>query len=349
MNRYISTIFHPLLLALALLMTGLISCKKVYEDTPLTFNEISSFVIPVEGNAVIEAAVSENELIVYWPSHLNMPEKIKPEISVSEQAVVSPATKEEIRFENGMKYTVKAQNGEERSYILRIVVNQPELVMTDESFTSFRAPAGGYTDFSLGGGLRNVIEDTQKTRVWVISASGVETELQKEFVVQGTASVMRVYIPATGLAIGAYKLKIISGIKTLATVNPIFGVVYPSTLLPKADVLTSDISIKRGAEVTFRGTNFAEMRNGRILQYTSTWAEKELGVLELVRSTPTSATYRIPANLPLREYRLNDSGAFEGGIFFQLKASEYFGNWVWYKPEQFGFIINGDVKVTVTD
>jgi hypothetical protein len=346
MKRYLNTHTpktHFVLVALLVLLS-VMSCKKVYEDAFFPYHEITGFSIPAHE---LQAAVTTDSIIVYWPFNIARPAKISPSFTVSEHATVSPASGSEISFETGTRFTVTAQNGEQKSYYLKVVINQPDIIIVEQTYVSYRAEFGGVVTFNTGSDLRNVTRDENLTKVYIIDAANKATELTKEFGMQGASEVMKVNIPATGVTPGAYKLKVTSNGKTAITNDAIFGVLYPLAIKPVLKPVTQDITIKRGSNITFNGTGFMEMKNSRLFNYDVNWNERELGVLEFVSATATTATYKIPSTFPVGQYFLNSYDA--NGLFIQLRTSDFFGFWSWTNTKPVMLNLDGEIKITVTD
>lgn len=102
-----------------------LGCKKVTEQEKMPYNEIESFVLAGYSGQSINASVNNGEIIVYWASEAKMPATIKPVIEVSKGASISPASGTEVAFTSNTVYTVKAEDGTEKTYRLKPVSNIP--------------------------------------------------------------------------------------------------------------------------------------------------------------------------------------------------------------------------------
>ena len=338
-------------ICIALLSIGLlsfISCKKETEYAPHPYNEIQSLKI-TSGGETISAAVSADSIIVYWPSYLNKPAKISPQLIVSENATVTPASGTEIDFVTGTKYSVKAQSGAVKDYFLKIVINQPPIQLGEVEYLTYQAEKGGSYTFKNGTYLRYVIPDPTVTSFYLIDSSDVEHQLEISFT---ESEDLTVTVPDDDkFRMGGYKIKIISGTQTLVSNNYIFGIIYPASLRGTADPLTSSITVKRGDEITFSGTGFFEMKEAIVLTYDANGNESELGTLELVSFTATTATYRVPVNFPLGTRAVGTYAT--GSVNIALRTSDYFSSWSWFDTPKVTLPVNapfdGSLSFTVTE
>lgn len=339
-------------ICIALLGIGLlsfISCKKETEYAPYPYNEIQSLKI-TSGGETISAAVSADSIVIYWPSYLNKPAKVSPELIVSEKASVTPASGEEVDFVTGTKYSVKAQNGTVKDYFLKVVINQPPIQLGEVEYLTYQAEKGGSYTFRNGTYLRYVIPDPAVTSFYLVDSSGVEHQLEISFTEDNQD--MTVTVPDDDkFRMGGHKIKIISGTQTVVSNNYIFGIIYPASLQGTADALTSSITVKRGDEITFPGTGFFEMKEAIVFTYDANGNESELGALELVSFTATTATYRVPASFPLGTRAVGSYAA--GSVNIALRTSDYFSSWSWYDTPKVTLPVNapfdGSLSFTVTE
>lgn len=334
-----------------LLTTATLSfaCKKEKEYTPYPYNAITAFNVTAEEGKV-SAAITEDSVVLYWPGWENVPASIKPEITISENASIMPASGETVELKDGFAWTVKAQDGSTKKYYLKLVINQPEIWINE---VAIGHPQGSTKPLEiLSHSLRYIIPDPAKTKVWLIDATGKEYAMPVSFSDTYDGYLNRMVLllgwPADGVPVGAYKLKIQSGARTRITEKAQYGILYPVSLYPKADEITAPVTVKRGDEITFTGTDFVDMQDGKVMTYNESWAEVELGKLIYVNHTATSAVYRVPADFPIGTYKLNE---WEPGIGVSigLRTSDFFSGWNYLKPNPQFIYPQGLTTFTVTD
>lgn len=326
-----------------------ISCKKETEYAPYPYNDIQSLKITA-GSETISAAVSADSIIISWPSYLDKPEKISPAIVVSENATVTPASGTEVSFATGTKFSVKAQNGTVKDYFLKVVINQPPIQLAEVEYLTYLAQKGGSYTFTNGTYLRYVIPDPAVTSFYLIDSSNTEHRLEISFT-EGDQD-MVVTIPNDNtFKMGGHKIRIVSGTQTVVSENYIFGIIHPESLKGTAAPLTASISAKRGGEITFTGTGFFDMKEAIIKTYDANGNESELGTLELVSSTATTATYRVPANFPVGTRAIGSYTA--GSVNIALRTSDYFSRWSWHNPPKVTLPVeapfDGSLSFTITE
>ncbi|QEH43733.1 hypothetical protein [Chitinophaga sp. XS-30] len=345
MRTYIS--IHITLLGICLLT--FVSCKKETEYAPYPYNDIQSLKITA-ADETISAALVGDSIVIYWPSYLDMPEKISPQITVSENATVTPASGTEVDFATGTKFSVKAQSGAVKDYFLKIVINQPPIQLAQETYITYLAEKGGTCTFTNGVYLRYVIPDPAVTRFYLIDSSDTEHELAIAFT-EETQDLVVTVPDEDQFGMGGYRIRIVSGTQTLETADHIFGIVYPSSMKGTADALTTSVTVKRGEEITFSGANFFDMKEAIVMTYDANGNESELGTLELVSYTAASATYRVPAGFPTGTRTMGTWAA--GSVNIALRTSDYIGNWSWSAATKVTIPVNapfdGSVSFTVTE
>src|SRR5690606_14000249 len=112
-----TTLYRILNSCYFLLLAGfclLASCKKEYETAPTPYNEITSFKIAyLDGQDTLRAIIDGETIHIVWPATLDwpVPETVHPEIKISPDASVSPASGEAISLSSGTTYTVTAADG----------------------------------------------------------------------------------------------------------------------------------------------------------------------------------------------------------------------------------------------
>ena len=320
------------------------SCKKEKEYAPSPYNRLESFRLAA-GTETILASIAGDSIVIYWPSHIPRPEKISPQVTVAENASITPASGTAVDFRTGTAFTVKAQNGAEKKYYLQVVVNQPPIQVMEQTYATVK---GGSLVVDNGTYMRYFERNADATKFYIVDDQQTATQLPLEFFTDhsGVPS-MRISVPNTPeLKAGAYKIRITSGSQTYNSQNKIFGIIYPGELKPVVNEVAAPVTVKQGGAITFQGSGFFEMKEARVFSYNPDWSEKEVATLELESSTATSVTYKIPAGFPAGTYEL---GGWEAnGIFIQLRISDFFGFWQWNKVQKNYIEVGGNTTFTVT-
>lgn len=287
----------------------LCACKK--ETSRLPYNQITSFVIPDADGKSLAAAVSGQDIIVYWPFGQAQPAEVSPQITVTEKATVKPASGEKISFNGDAIYTVTAESGATATYRLKIVSNQPVPVI--------RGMDGGSEQIGPGGTLYTghlyLLQDKSRNKISLISKSGEQLPcIIKEI----TRDRFAFQFPAK-LDTGRYNLQITSGNYT-TIVKKIFLYRLGNPELYDYGQLT----VKRGQTFTVNG-NYISVVTKAVLYLDFS---RSLPI-EVVGNTATTITLRIPQNFPV--------GTCQGGM---LLTNTYYNI-----TDDFGL----DVPVTITE
>lgn len=186
----------------------LLSCKKEYEKAP--YNTIERFSIKdtVSGNEY-RAVIKNDTLMIYWSQFTELPDSVAPEIIVSENAAVTPASGVKVALAEGVKYTVVAQNGQSRTYTLQPLNNQPPPSMTlDAAITTI----GG--SLTING--EYFIPDTTVTKLYLINTAKQQVQIPGERFRRYTSAQIRLTIPDDGSVVaGTYDVKLVTGKRTV--------------------------------------------------------------------------------------------------------------------------------------
>ncbi|NIG56391.1 hypothetical protein [Chitinophaga sp. Cy-1792] len=338
-----STYIKIMTLAAAAWLTG---CRKETEYAPSPYKEIESFSVATSANTMMLGAVDGDSILIYWPSYISQPATVMPEIKVSGKATITPASGTAIALATGTKYTVTAADGSKKAYFLKLIINQPGIQVNENA--SYAAVKGGVISINTNKDVKYLVEDATVTKAALVGSDGKETLLSVAFATRNNVPYIDLTIPDNeAVKPGAYKLKFTSGAVTFTTAAAVAGVLYPATMKPQATTLNEAVSIKRGAEITFKGTGFTDMQDARVWAYSATWAVVELGTLKMVSFTATTATYQVPANFPTGTYQL---GAYtDKGMFIQLRTSDYFPGWNWMNVKKVYADVPGSATITITD
>jgi hypothetical protein len=116
-----------LFMAFALIFT---SCSE--EDIKSNENNILNFSFIVSGDT-FKATINNTSIYATLPALTNV-KSLKPVIEVSDKAIVTPGSGQEIDFSSPVEYKVKAENGGIKVYTVNINVSPP---LTDNSIKSF--------------------------------------------------------------------------------------------------------------------------------------------------------------------------------------------------------------------
>ncbi len=130
------------------------ACNKTeYEQLMRPYNSIERFTISGYGELdSISAVVSGDSIKVYWSGDTELPQRIRPSITVSAGAKVSPASGEEVAFSGSTVYTVTAEDGKVKQYTLKPVVNKAIPVLS--GFVNQDQWAYRETDWQWGNGKK---------------------------------------------------------------------------------------------------------------------------------------------------------------------------------------------------
>lgn len=327
------------IIAICLLLAA---CKKETEQAPSPYTRIASFTVETNGE-MMSASMSGDSILVYWPSYLVAPSSIQPKIELSEGASVSPASGASVPFQTGTAYTVKAQNGTEKKYYLKVVVNQAPIQIDEVG--SYTAVRGGEHTVDLGSTLRYFDLDAAVTSFYLVDTPGTATKLDIEFYTNSSGfPAMRVKVPAS-VKIGAYRIRITSGVQSRTTENYVFGVLYSDAEKPRPDGLEAPVTVRRGQTITLNGRNFFDLKNAMAYTYDDGYYEQEIMELPLVSHTAATATFRIPENFPAGTYQFGDWGP--GALGIRIQITSFIGWWTWSGTRKNTVEVTGFVKFTV--
>lgn len=228
------------LLAIFTLILICWSCKKEYPNLP--YNDIESFRIQDASGNTLSASIVDDRIIIYWPPLVDQPESITPTIKVSERASITPASGTPVQWQadKPMTYTVRAQDGSSKNYILIFQYNQP-IVKAAITATTFylRLPGSSNYYFDVRG--ENILADATQTKGYLVDKDSKETALS--FFKSPTTFIAQFNVPEN-LPTGTYKIKIVSGRYTVLT--DAFNVLRP--LL--ANLITLDLyTVKKGGNL----------------------------------------------------------------------------------------------------
>jgi hypothetical protein len=185
----------------------MVSCKKEYVKT--SYTNIEEFSITDSAGNKLKASISGDSIRVYWPPFQTVPATVMPNITVSVGASISPTSGSSISFKNGTSYTVTAQNGDKKKYILVPMINQPQPVFEINA-----------NSINLGGTLtlngQYFVADSFQTKLFLISSSNKEIPLSLKDPLSFNSLSISIQLPNDlSIDTGNYKLKLISGANTI--------------------------------------------------------------------------------------------------------------------------------------
>src|SRR5690606_25366003 len=197
---------YKIYMGIAVASTALFgACKTEYPDLP--YAEIETFTIEDANGDPLQAVIKEDEIIIYWTPLEDEPETIRPVITLSERASISPASGEAVPYNAATAYIVTAQDGSRKTYTLRPEGGQPIPYLKTGLATEIYIN----NSFSIAGDY--FLPDTDRTKVYLL-ADEQEYEL-REFN-SLTNAVINLSIPiTTELDTGYYEVKVVTGRYTL--------------------------------------------------------------------------------------------------------------------------------------
>lgn len=102
----------------------LLACKKEYVNEKMPYNSIESFTIKGYTGDSVNAVINNGSIIIYWSADAAIPATIKPVITVSPHAAISPASGTEVVFSESTQYTVTAEDGTQQVFHLKPVLDK---------------------------------------------------------------------------------------------------------------------------------------------------------------------------------------------------------------------------------
>jgi hypothetical protein len=267
------------------------------------------------------ATISNDSIIVYWPSYKTVPAMIKPEISLSGKATISPASGEEVPFVNGTVYTVTSEAGTQNRYKLYIDFRQPKPTFT---FNGNSLDKGRIT--GLGGDW--FLADTARTKVFLVTG-----DAQQEYateIVSVSANLVNFIVPITLPDDKLYDIKIVNGIHTIYNNNEnVRGQVHLNDYPDLSELYTigSPFNLKHGDVFEVRGLHLLNTKAASLFTYPD-FVEIPIEVVEIIAHDRVKL--KITDNVPAGNYRdmilyMSDdglSGSYAYNSVFSITVSE---------------------------
>lgn len=206
---------HTVLGLLSLGMFASQACKKEYIDKIRAiaadtvaisgYNYIQAFDIPdYNKDTTLTAAISNDSIIVYWPSFKKVPDSIHPMIALPDSATVQPLSGTAIALQDGIKYTVTSAVGTTKQYTLYLSLLQPPPTFAKRNMIDI----GMLTEL-IGS---NFMVDTGRTKVTLVAATD-STEYPVEVTNVFTDQIQ--FIAPLTLPAGNYDIKVVNGKYTI--------------------------------------------------------------------------------------------------------------------------------------
>lgn len=123
-NKYIFT-YSIGIFCSTLLFLFISGCTKTeYEQLKTPYTAIEYFRISGYGDLdSINGVIDGDTIYVYWSAEIEPPTSIAPLISVYEGATITPASGQSVAFSSSTEYTVTAEDGTIKKYVLKPVFN----------------------------------------------------------------------------------------------------------------------------------------------------------------------------------------------------------------------------------
>lgn len=314
-----TNIFLMVMLFLSVLF---FSCDTEYIDKVNTipgdvilvpgYTHIVSFTLKDTENNTIQAAITEDNIVVTWSNYMPVPEKIKPEIVLGTEAVIAPASGVEIPFKDGEVYTVTSKAGTTKKYTLKIDLRQKEPTAWNYEYGSTYAKGTmqSMTNPARGGSnsIDNLWLDKEQTRVYLVSATDQKTEYTAEIVYIGLGTGTNplsnygvYYFLSDDTPAGMYDLRIKNGAYVLQNANVEYRYKIQVTEPTAFRVDTYGTLSERLAGDIF------EVRGGLLNTITSvemynSAASTVIYPIEIVSISAYKAVLKIPAGTPAGTY-----------------------------------------------
>jgi hypothetical protein len=274
------------LLTLCTLIVIITGCKK--ETPAYPYNDVTGFAISDAHGDTLQAAISDNELIVYWPPFQDVPDSITPNIRLSARASITPATNVAVPFNDSTTYTVRAQNGSTKTFHLKVMINQPPI---DFTINPLNTNATGqpllYTDNGIYGylqlGAQFFIEDTTQTSVMLVSANNT----YPLHITAGTLSKLSLSCNLSeDIPEGMYKVRVKSGYRTFTNDQQV-----EVAHAPIPDPISQ--TLQKGGAFTLNGKWMSTVK--AVTAYTANYEEVDF---EVVNAADSQVSLKVPANAP---------------------------------------------------
>ncbi|MCG8322514.1 MAG: hypothetical protein MI921_23650 [Cytophagales bacterium] len=261
-------------------------------------NQIISFELEeFSADTILEAAIVNDSLIIYWPSYRDSPTSISPKIIVPQGASIAPASGESVPFETGTSYTVTAEDKSERTYILKVVFYQPmpwygRNILNSNDLKLIEVFDRPETILRLDGDF--FIPDTTQTKMYITKLD-TEKETQLE-ITQININQIFLKIPVD-IEKGYYRTNLVSGIHSVK--DDSVWVKFGEPFFFWFDQITAE----QGANFQIEGVEIRDIEKMQMfIVNPETSMEEALPPFEIVDYTTKSITLRVPDDFPAGDY-----------------------------------------------
>jgi len=273
-------------LTIAFLLTAFNACKK--EDALYDRNELNTFRFEDSQGDIQQAPIHGDTVYIYWPPLQALPDSIWPEYTLHETATAVPASGAGIAFNKPVTYRVQAQNGAERVYHVKFIINQPyPYISATKNILSANGNKFWVNDkqVTLEGDYYKTHEED--ARVVAIDAQGQEQALT---IVENTGAKLVVAPPA----LGVYQIQLRVGVRTVSlpdSVEVIMPFVTPALTAPAAALM-----LKPGETFTLSGELAQKITSVTLGDYLTQTP------LDIVSATDAGIVLKLPADFPVGTY-----------------------------------------------
>ncbi|WP_289659993.1 hypothetical protein [Flavobacterium panacagri] len=307
------------LIGLLFLSVLFFSCDTEYIDKVNTipgdvikvpgYTQIETFTFKDSENNAINAAITDENIIVTWSVNNIQPLTIKPEIVLGTEASISPASGAEVAFKDGTVYTVTSKAGITKKYTLKIDFRQiePNTWTNTTKETYSKGSMQKLTNNAIGGStnaIENLWLSLENTRVYLVAAADQKTEYTAEIVhlggPLGTSTVTPFinygiyYFLPEDMPVGTYDLRVKNGIYTLqnASVENRFNITVIEPTSFSVESVGSPVQKQGGETFEVRGAMMNTVTS--VIMYNST-ASTITYPVEIVSATSYRIVLKVPA------------------------------------------------------
>ncbi|WP_166923040.1 hypothetical protein [Flavobacterium poyangense] len=273
------------------------------------YNQIESFIIKDAENNPVSAAITESSIVITWSNHMVLPETIKPEIILGQEAVIAPASGAEIPFKDGAVFTVTSKAGTKKQYTLKIDLRQkqPRPWTISSGEVLYKGDLQQRTNNGFQDNIDNLWLSLKDTKVYFVSATN-QTEYVAETVYvgkgTGTAPYLNYgvyYFLPENMPLGFYELRIKNGAYILqnASVENRFKVEIAEPEYFKTERYGFPATKKTGETLEIRGGLLNTITAATLYNTANSAVTYPL---EIVSLTSYKVVLKIPANVPAGSY-----------------------------------------------
>lgn len=294
------------ILSVALFCVAALACTKEMPRYPYT--GLLQFTIADVQGSTLKGVIENDEIIVYWPPYLAVPDSISAAITVAEKASVLPASGSKVAFDGKTAYVVTAEDGSKKTYRLKPVINQPltYIERTNGDLQGFGENLVIVGDF--------FIADSNQTKAYLVTPDNKEIPLayytQYEGVQMCTQTQLWLRIPEAvkdtiaPVPMGDYGLKVVTGRRTAVyegKIKLVFLTPYLTSASP-AVAKAGDVITLGSARplVAITGVSGVNAGTGEVFPF------------ELISYTKDALKVKIPAQMKAGSY-----------YQYQLKSKAY--------------------------